>query len=406
QVPHSGLRWPCFTQLHDEDRHTAKMSSMHSAAEDHAPEIIPLLQTVVYDPPSAVKDILATGVNANLRFGSDGFSMLEMAALVGRLEVVGILLNHGADANDAGPNGKTALHNVVIRGWNLDLIYLLLFAGADIDARTAEGFTALHFAAKRPDSGDATTILLKLGAAKDALIRNGRSPLHLAAECDNLAATRALLAAGADATLRDHQYFRMSPLGVAAFGGKVEVIREIVRQRRCLDLDAAPASPGWTALHLAASMNQVGSIDALVEAGARVDVETRVKGRGDTPLHSAVTYSALEAMHALLRHGAPVLALPVRASQQEDGRDSIRRNEPPLHVAARKGGMVNAAKSVDLLLRWGADETELDNDGKTAAEVIGTLLGPYGQAADADRERELLANAPADRAWRRRGLVV
>ncbi|CAN0288831.1 unnamed protein product, partial [Laminaria digitata] len=73
-------------------------------------------------------------------------------------------------------------------------------------------------------------------------------------------------------------------------------------------------------------------------------------------------------------------------------------SEPPLHFAAQQGGKLGAAEAVDLLLRWGADELELDDDGKTAAEVVGADVRQEASlAADADRVRELLANAPADR---------
>ncbi len=60
---------------------------------------------------------------------------------------------------------------------------------------------------------------------------------------------------------------------------------------------------------------------------------------------------------------------------------------------------------VDFLLRSGANETILDSDGKTAADIVGE--GVYEMVRwDVERVRKLLANAPADRAWRRRGCLV
>ena len=64
---------------------------------------------------------------------------------------------------------------------------------------------------------------------------------------------------------------------------------------------------------------------------------------------------------------------------------------------------------VNLLLRAGADETLLDGAGNSAADMV-----EWGQDNDddewvedeADGVRQLLANAPADRAWRRRGYLV
>ena len=78
-------------------------------------------------------------------------------------------------------------------------------------------------------------------------------------------------------------------------------------------------------------------------------------------------------------------------------------------VASLTGGQ-GAAEMVDLLLRSGADETITGKEGQTPADVVGQW---FKECADEDplveeieRVRRLLANAPADRAWRRRGYLV
>ncbi|CAN0490269.1 unnamed protein product, partial [Scytosiphon promiscuus] len=211
-----------------------------------------------------------------------------------------------------------------------------------------------------------------------------------------------------------------SPLDVTARYGYAEEISELARHG--VDMNDAPASSfcGGRVLHHAATWNKPAAIDALIEAGASIDAQTSFDSGGLTPLHSAIPPRAFEAMHALLRHGAPVRAIPVKALL-EGG--TGRRNDAPLHEAARAGGKKGAAKTVDLLLRWGADESELDIHGKTVAENIGLYFDMYINSsiflsyplstaevaagdADKDRMRELLANAPVDRVWRRRGLLL
>ncbi|CAN0497377.1 unnamed protein product, partial [Scytosiphon promiscuus] len=65
------------------------------------------------------------------------------------------------------------------------------------------------------------------------------------------------------------------------------------------------------------------------------------------------------------------------------------------------------AKVVDLLLRYGADETVMDKLSKRAADVIGLKVEEGIRLADeVELVRKLLSNAPADRVWRRRGLPV
>lgn len=62
--------------------------------------------------------------------------------------------------------------------------------------------------------------------------------------------------------------------------------------------------------------------------------------------------------------------------------------------------------------RWGADETSQNEEGRTAAEVVGIYAADNDGTTAREREdqayrvRRLLREAPADRAWRRRGFVV
>ena len=62
---------------------------------------------------------------------------------------------------------------------------------------------------------------------------------------------------------------------------------------------------------------------------------------------------------------------------------------------------------VDFLLRVGADETIVGENGLKASDLIGAAVEEERRLAeDFERVRKLLANVPADRAWRRRGYLV
>lgn len=61
---------------------------------------------------------------------------------------------------------------------------------------------------------------------------------------------------------------------------------------------------------------------------------------------------------------------------------------------------------VDLLLRWGADETIITRQGKTPRELVNTRRIHMKVPGDDECVLSLLARAPANRAWRRRGLLV
>ena len=54
-----------------------------------------------------------------------------------------------------------------------------------------------------------------------------------------------------------------------------------------------------------------------------------------------------------------------------------------------------------------ADETMVGYHGRKALDLIGEYVEEEDRLAeDVERVRELLANAPADRAWRRRGYLI
>ncbi|CAM9437350.1 unnamed protein product [Ectocarpus sp. 6 AP-2014] len=196
----------------------------------------------------------------------------------------------------------------------------------------------------------------------------------------------ALLAAGADLTVRLNE-FDMSFLDFAASSQDVEILRMLIDHGMEVNLAAAFG----TALHWAAKANRANAIDVLVGAGA--DIQARNMS-GSRPLHCAAEEARPEASLALLNLGAEVNA------QTVSGETALHR------AAAKVGRRRGSVQVVSLLLRWGADETIVCKQGKTAADRIGTRRFPWTEPGDDERVRSLLARAPADRAWRRRGLLV
>ncbi len=68
-----------------------------------------------------------------------------LAATINNLEIVNILISHGADVNQADEGGATLLIYAVWKG-NKDIVALLLKNGADIYAKTRDGRTPLSVA--------------------------------------------------------------------------------------------------------------------------------------------------------------------------------------------------------------------------------------------------------------------
>lgn len=145
---------------------------------------------------------------------------------------------------------------------------------------------------------------------------------------------------------------------------------------------------GWrveSPLHAASRAGRSDVIECLMKAGAHTEVRDR---NNDTPLLLAAWLGHADAVQKLLMNGARV------------GAEGIARSA--LHCACMQGHV----RCVFELLRGGADETALDEDGNTPVEVIATMGEAEDRPEDIRAIRTMLERAPADRCWRRRGWVV
>ena len=104
---------------------------------------------------------------------------LHVAASLGSVDCVKLLLSHGADVRVQFSTARsTPLHLAAEEG-SPECTQLLLEAGALPDAKNSRGQTALHLAALA-QSGETLDILLASGASVNAEDDNGRTPLHAA----------------------------------------------------------------------------------------------------------------------------------------------------------------------------------------------------------------------------------
>jgi ankyrin repeat protein len=220
---------------------------------------------------AVVQELLRGGADFQARSKS-GFTALMFAAQQGDADVARILLGAGANPNEAMP--KSGLTPLIIASAmaQAEAAVVLLDAGANPNAVDARGYTALLLVVRDSDYG----IDLK---SKDAIVKT----------------VRALLAHGANPNVRFKQEKPNS-----------KTVTEILLQ-------------GATPLLLAAEVNNLDAVKALVEAGADPLIPTE---QGTTPLIMAAGAGtdvlrprsseeramAVETARFLVEHGADVNA--------------------------------------------------------------------------------------------------
>jgi ankyrin repeat protein len=299
---------------------------MWAAAEKH-PEAVRVLLAAGADVRARSRTYTQTVTSENTqRAGREelnytvlrgGSTPLLFAARSGDAESIRLLLEAGANVNDALPNGMSALVLAAHSG-NGPAATLLLEKGADANAADI-GYTALHGAVLRSDT-DLVKALLARGANPNALITKG-TPLRRNSQDYNLPATligatpywlaakfiepesmRALLSAGADpsialpdgttplmaiAGMKEPANKDTDRRGLALIdGGKLPAEARVLEAATIAiantnNLDAAANRTGDTALHAAATMGYDVLVKLLVEKGAKLDIKNT---RGQTPL--------------------------------------------------------------------------------------------------------------------------
>lgn len=339
--------------------------------------------------------LLFADANVNLSVDEDGSSPLSIAALNGHTDVAEVLIRHGAYLGATDSEGSTALHQAASEN-HAGVIDVLVKAGASLEVLDKASRTPLVVAfndfgrSPREDAQATIVALLKHGANPN--VQTGGYPLlSCAAHADSLPVVEALLAAGAEVNAISN-LTGCTALHVSTEHEHPGVLEELLRNAADTEIHAMR---GQTPLHVAADGGYVHSIDFLIDGGAMVDVQDE---NGRTPLHVACSNLDCSAIHALLRSGSDIQA--VDNSQWS-----------PLHHAVSRIGhwdsVVDVADSVNLLLRWGADENAVNSHGKTAREAVQEFAAfPATFPADTTQVHHLLSKAPQDKTWRRRGWLV
>ena len=280
-------------------------------------------------------------------------------------DMVKVLLRKGADVNETGESGWTALMQASYLGDSAIVSTLLNSERKqEIDHMDERNYSALILAAQRKHA-EVVTLLLKAGAKVNLKGYNGQTALTFAMQDpygiqdpnphESVQTVKALLDGGADVNLEEDD--GTTPLllaaGMVGRQWQLEVIKLLLEKKPIID---HKNSRGNYALKSAVFMGDIDVARLLLEGGAKTDMKD---GEGKSLLmvgNGIFSICTPEQMtKLLLDYGVPI------GIRDNEGRDAL------LHAVTSQPRDYGA---IELLLERGADPTLKPDHGSNAKSFL------------------------------------
>ena len=146
---------------------------------DEHPSIERLIESILVRAPTQQLEVACRGLDLN-EVGVRGRTPLMVAAAIGLLEVVELLVRNGASVHTIGCSDLNALHEAAAND-HASVVRYLLAQGADVNAETIDGCTPLMCAAAWGNL-ETAKLLLKNGADRTKRDRRGGTAADIAGE--------------------------------------------------------------------------------------------------------------------------------------------------------------------------------------------------------------------------------
>ena len=162
---------------------------------------------------------------------ASGDGPLAQAAYEGQLELCAALIQAGAEIDDGGVKGWTALY-LASEFRHIDIVKILLEHNASVDKPMRDGRTPLYIASQKGHV-DVVQILLEQDASVDQANNDGETPLFIASEEEHVDVVKILLEhnASVDQANNDGD----TPLFIASQKGHADIVRILLEHNASVE---------------------------------------------------------------------------------------------------------------------------------------------------------------------------
>jgi ankyrin repeat protein len=296
------------------------------------------------------------------KYSGDGQSALALALYRGmNVEIVRILLEHGADPDQEDDDGYTArilaARCIMLKSRSpaiLQELECLFPLSKCIDSLE---LTYLHKAVLGICHVNLASALRRrdpfLLGQMDAQDWFGSTALHHAAHSDNLNTVQALIEAGAQLHIKGRDGF--TPLACSIMTAEARCVDALIEAGAGVN-DRVSEPVGCRPLHLAVQWNHLTATRSLIAAGAILDLGT---DSGATPLCYAARHDFVDILQYLLDEGAQLDA------GDHDGLT-------PIYYAV----YFSSYRSQTLLIQAGANYRQISHNGKSLLHFVASNGDP------------------------------
>ncbi|XP_071115151.1 uncharacterized protein [Haliotis cracherodii] len=273
-------------------------------------------------------------VNVNI-VAPEGDTPLIASSVTGNINILDLLMKHGANPNATNRWNSTPLHYLCARG-HLKGVQMMIPKIEDINKIGHNENTALHEAARHQSDRSQACVQLLIESNAEINVKNNRgaTPLHEAVMSSNGETVKYLLEAGAYPHSEDNS--KTSPLMSASLSGSFDIVEVLLnRKADIMKQDVY----GYTALHLASKAGHKDVVRILLQRGADMNMLNKDK---KTAFHLACQNGNEESVKILIDFRADI-----------HHRDW---NTSPFHLACYNGHV----GTVRILLDAGVDIEDKD----------------------------------------------